>query len=394
MYDIAIIGGGIVGLATGLALRERHPRARLLLVEKEPGWAAHQSGRNSGVIHSGIYYRPGSLKARLSRSGNRSLVAFCREHELPHEICGKVIVAAEQNELGRLDEFYRRGLANGLQIEKIGPERLRDMEPHAEGLAAIRVPDTGIADYRRVSETMARLLKERGCDLRLNTRINRLLADRSPMVLESDQDAFEARLLINCAGLYSDRVARLGGVEARMKIIPFRGEYYRLKPEKRHLVKNLVYPVPDPEFPFLGVHFTRMIDGEVHAGPNAMLAFKREGYAKGDFDPRDLGEVLTYPAFWKLAARHWREGAREMIRSFSKAAFVRGLQRLVPEITTDDIVPSTAGIRAQALMDDGQLSDDFVIVPGPGSLHVCNAPSPAATASLEIGRAVAERADL
>lgn len=383
-----------MGLATGLALMERHPRARLLLVEKEPGWAAHQTGRNSGVIHSGIYYRPGSLKARLSRAGNRSMVAFCREHELPHEICGKVIVAAEQKELGRLNELYRHGLANGLQVETIGPERLRDMEPHAAGLAAIHVPDTGIADYRRVSETIARLLKERGCDLRLNTRINRLLADRSPMVMESDQDAFEARLLINCAGLYSDRVARLGGVDARMKIIPFRGEYFRLKPEKRHLVKNLVYPVPDPEFPFLGVHFTRMIDGEIHAGPNAVLAFKREGYAKGDFDPRDLGEVLTYPAFWKLAARHWREGAREMIRSFSKAAFVRGLQRLIPEITTDDIVSSPAGIRAQALMDDGRLSDDFVIVPRPGSLHVCNAPSPAATASLEIGRAVAERADL
>lgn len=394
MYDIAIIGGGIVGLATGLALRERHPRARLLVVEKESGWAAHQTGRNSGVVHSGIYYRPGSLKARLGVAGNRSMAAFCRQHDLPHEICGKVIVATEPEELARLEALYQRGLANGLRVKKIGPEELRELEPHLAAVAALHLPDTGIASYRRVAETMARLLEEGGCDLRLNTKIKRLATDSERVELESESEAFEARLLVNCAGLHSDRVARLAGVDAGMRIVPFRGEYYQLQPEKRSLIKNLVYPVPDPEFPFLGVHFTRMINGEVHAGPNAVLAFKREGYGKGDIDARDLGEVIAYPAFWKLAARHWRQGIREAIRSLSKAAFVRELQRLVPEITADDIIPSPAGVRAQALMDDGRLTDDFVIISGPRALHVCNAPSPAATASLEIGRVIAEQAPL
>ena len=394
MYDIAIIGGGIVGLATGLGLRERYPRARLLVLEKESSWAAHQTGRNSGVIHSGIYYRPGSLKARLGVAGNRSITAFCRAHDLPYEVCGKVIVATGPEELDRLEALHQRGLANGLRVRKIEPEELRELEPHVAGVAALHLPDTGIASFRRVAETLARSLEEGGCDLRLNTKIERLAANSEGVVLQSEQETFEARLLVNCAGLYSDRVARLGGVEAGMRIVPFRGEYYQLRPAKRFLIKNLVYPVPDPEFPFLGVHFTRMIDGEVHAGPNAVLAYKREGYGKGDFSARDLGEVITYPAFWKLVSRHWRMGMKEMFRSFSKAAFVRGLQRLVPEITADDVIPAPSGVRAQALMDDGQLTDDFVIVPGPRSLHVCNAPSPAATASLEIGRTIAERVSL
>jgi L-2-hydroxyglutarate oxidase len=276
-------------------------------------------------------------------------------------------------------------------VNKLGPEALREIEPYAAGLAALQVPSTGIVNYRQVAETMARVIEGRGGDLRLNSRVERLITNSQGVVLETNQGAVEARRLINCAGLHSDRVARLGQVQTGMKIVPFRGEYYELKPEKRYLVKNLIYPVPNPNFPFLGVHFTRMIGGEVHAGPNAVLSFKREGYKKSDIDLHDLGEVLAYPAFWKLAAKNWREGAKEMIRSFSRAAFVRSLQRLIPEVQADDITPSPAGVRAQALMADGRLMDDFVMIEGPHSLHVCNAPSPAATASLEIGRAIVER---
>jgi L-2-hydroxyglutarate oxidase len=391
MHDFAIIGGGIVGLATGLALTERYPQARLVVLEKEAGWAGHQTGRNSGVIHSGIYYKPGSLKAKLGRAGNRSMVEFCREHRTDYDVCGKVIIATEPEELPLLENLYQRGLANGLEVNKLGPEALREIEPYAAGLAALQVPSTGIVNYRQVAETMARLIEGRGGDLRLNSRVERLITNSQGVVLETNQGAVEARRLINCAGLHSDRVARLGQVQTGMKIVPFRGEYYELKPEKRYLVKNLIYPVPNPNFPFLGVHFTRMIGGEVHAGPNAVLSFKREGYKKSDIDLHDLGEVLAYPAFWKLAAKNWREGAKEMIRSFSRAAFVRSLQRLIPEVQADDITPSPAGVRAQALMADGRLMDDFVMIEGPHSLHVCNAPSPAATASLEIGRAIVER---
>jgi L-2-hydroxyglutarate oxidase len=303
-------------------------------------------------------------------------------------VCGKVVVATEPHELPLLDNLYQRGLTNGLDVQKIGPQELKEIEPHVKGLAGICVPSTGVVNYQRVSETFTNLIKAQGGELRLNTRVEKLIPSAHGIAIESTQGTFQTRFLINCAGLHSDRVARLGQVKTGMKIVPFRGEYYELKPEKRYLVKNLIYPVPNPNFPFLGVHFTRMIGGEIHAGPNAVLSLKREGYKKTDFDWRDFVEVMTYPAFWKLAANYWRDGFDEIVRSLSKAAFVRSLQRLIPEIQADDIVPAPAGVRAQALMDDGRLMDDFLIIPGHHSVHVCNAPSPAATASIQIGRAV------
>jgi L-2-hydroxyglutarate oxidase len=391
MYDFAVIGGGIVGLSTGMALSRRCPGACILVLEKEGSWAAHQTGHNSGVLHSGIYYKPGSLKATFAREGHRSLVEFCREHGIKHEVCGKVIVATEPQELPLLENLYERGLDNGLAVSKIGAEALKEIEPHVRGLAAIRVPSTGIVDYKQVTQTYARLLRQQGGDLRLGTRVLRIVQKPGGIALETSNATFQTRFVINCAGLHSDRVAKLGQVRTDAKIVPFRGEYYELKPEKRYLVKHLIYPVPNPNFPFLGVHFTRMIDGTIHAGPNAVLSGKREGYHKTDFNLRDFAEVMAYPAFWKLAGKNLGEGAREIIRSWSKAAFVRSLQRLIPEVGADDVVPTHAGVRAQALMNDGRLMDDFLIVPGRNSIHVCNAPSPAATASLEIGKAVAAR---
>ncbi len=391
MVDFVIIGGGIIGLSTAMALGRRFPKASLLVLEKENAWATHQTGHNSGVIHSGIYYKPGSFKARFARTGSQSLVAFCREQGIPCEICGKVIVATAPQELPRLDALHERGLANGLEVARIGPEELKEIEPHVHGLAAIQVSSTGIVNYRQVAEVYARIVREQGGDLRLGTWVLRLRSDGSNTVLETSRGEFTARFVVNCAGLHSDRIARLSGVQTNARIVPFRGEYYELTPEKRFLVKHLIYPVPNPDFPFLGVHFTRMIDGTVHAGPNAVLGGKREGYRKIDFDPRDLAEVMAYPAFWKLARKNLGEGAKEVIRSWSKAAFLRSLQRLIPEVRAGDIVPTHAGVRAQALMNDGTLMDDFLLVPGPNSLHVCNAPSPGATASLEIGRYVAER---
>ena len=360
-------------------------------MEKEKGWAAHQTGNNSGVIHSGIYYKPGSLKATLCREGNRDMVEFCAKHGIEHEVCGKVIVATEPGELPLLKNLYDRGLANGLDVEEIGQEELKEIEPHVRGLAALRVPSTGIVNYRKVAETFARLVQERGGSLHLDTKVEKISKNGSGSVLETTKGHFHARLIINCAGLHSDRVAELAGLEPGMKIVPFRGEYFELKPEKRYLVKHLIYPVPNPSFPFLGVHFTRMIDGSIHAGPNAVLSFKREGYRKSDFDARDLFEIVTYPAFWKLAGRHFREGAKEVVRSMSKTSFVRSLQRLIPEVQVDDVIPAHAGVRAQALMRDGKLMDDFLIVRGPQSIHVCNAPSPAATASIQIGKAIVEQ---
>jgi L-2-hydroxyglutarate oxidase len=358
------------------------------VLEKEKNWAFHQTGHNSGVIHSGIYYKPGSLKARLGREGNRSMVEFCQEHGIEHEVCGKVIVATASGELPLLENLYQCGLTNGLRVRKIGPEELREIEPHVNGLAGIHVPSTGIVNFKQVAETFAYLIRAQGGTFQLNTRAEKIIENGQNVVVESTQGTFRTRFLINCAGLHSDRIARLGQAKTNMKIVPFRGEYYDLKPEKRYLVKNLIYPVPNPNFPFLGVHFTRMIDGGVHAGPNAVLSFKREGYKKSDFDLRDFIEVMSYLAFWKLARQNWREGTKEIIRSVSKTAFVHSMQQLIPEIQADDITPGHAGVRAQALMDDGRLMDDFVIIPGHRSIHVCNAPSPAATASIEIGKAV------
>ena len=390
-YDVAIIGGGIVGLATGMKLTERHPELKLLVVEKEEGWARHQTGRNSGVIHSGIYYAPGSLKARFATAGSRSIVDFCELHDLPYEVCGKLIVATEEDELPRLEALEERGRANGLDVQRLGADEALEIEPHVRCLAALRVATTGITDYGAVARVMADLIGARGHDLRLGTAVRGLRRSAQGHVIETATGEFEARFLINCAGLHSDRIAALDGADPGARIIPFRGEYYELKPQVRHLVKHLIYPVPNPDFPFLGVHFTRMIDGSIHAGPNAVLSLKREGYRKQDIDLRDSAEVLTYLGFWRLAGRNLREGMAEMIRSFSKAAFVRSLQRMIPEITAEDIVPAEAGVRAQALTPQGKLVDDFLIVERPGALHICNAPSPAATSALEIAGAITAR---
>jgi (S)-2-hydroxyglutarate dehydrogenase len=389
MYNFVIIGGGIVGLSTALSLCTDHPDSHVAVLEKENSWAHHQTGNNSGVIHSGIYYKPKSLKAKLCRNGRDALVQFCQEHEIKYEICGKLIVAIDSKELSLLENLYNRGLENGINITKLTSHQVNEIEPHVRCLAGIRVSLTGIVDYKQVCKKYIDLIRFRGGELYLNTKVERIIETNNAQVIETSNGAFEAQVVINCAGLHSDRIAKLGNVKPEAKIIPFRGEYYELKPEKRYLVKNLIYPVPNPNFPFLGVHFTRMIDGHVHAGPNAVLSFKREGYHKSDFDLRDFAEVVTYPGLWKLAIKHADEGLREMIRSWSKTAFVQSLQRLIPEVQADDLIPAHAGIRAQALMNDGSLVDDFLIIRDRRSVHVCNAPSPAATASLEIGKSIA-----
>ena len=389
MYDFAIVGGGIVGLSTSMALGERYPKAKILVLEKENQVAFHQTGNNSGVIHSGVYYKPGSFKAKFSREGCRSMVKFCQEHGIDHEVCGKVIVATSPEELPRLENLYKRGLENGLEVRRITSEEVKEKEPHVASVAGIWVSSTGIVNYKQVCQKYAEIIQKQGSEIKFNTRVEKIVSSGKNQVLETNNGSFETRFVINCAGLYSDRVAKLGNVDPQAKIVPFRGEYYELTPEKRHLVKGLIYPVPNPDFPFLGVHFTRMIDGTVHAGPNAVLSLKREGYKKTDFNLRDFAEVMSYPGFWKLAAKHADEGIKEIIRSFSKAAFVKSLQQLIPEVRSEDVVPTHAGVRAQALMNDGKLVDDFLIVKGQNSVHVCNAPSPAATSSIEIGKAVA-----
>ncbi|MDQ0221152.1 L-2-hydroxyglutarate oxidase [Peribacillus cavernae] len=391
MYDFSIIGGGIIGLSTGMALTKKFPGAKIAIIEKEKDLAHHQTGHNSGVIHSGIYYKPGSFKARFAREGSTAMVQFCEEHGIKYDVCGKVIVATEPKELPLLDNLYERGLQNELDVMKIGIEELKEIEPHVKGVGAIRVPNTGIADYKGVSRTFARIIEEGGGDIRLDTKVENIAEENDGVTIETNRGTIKARFLINCAGLQSDRVARMSGLHTNMKIVPFRGEYYELTPEKRYLVKHLIYPVPNPDFPFLGVHFTRMTNGDVHAGPNAVLAFKREGYTKTDINVKDLLEVLTYPAFWKMAMPNMKEGMKEYVRSFSKQAFLHSLQHLIPELTEKDIVPTHAGVRAQALMDDGSMVDDFAIFPGKSSLHICNAPSPAATASIQIGNAVVEQ---
>ncbi|MDN4522997.1 L-2-hydroxyglutarate oxidase [Fictibacillus fluitans] len=389
MYDFCVIGGGIVGLSTAMTLLNQHPKSKVLIVEKEKEWASHQTGHNSGVIHSGIYYKPGSYKARFAREGSKAMVEFCQKHDIQHEICGKVIVATSPEELPLLENLYDRGLQNGINVQKINDSsQLKVFEPHVEGLAAIRVLEAGIVNYKQVAETFAKIIANHGGDLRLQTKVMNINHGANGIEIETSKGTFHTRFLINCAGLQSDRMARLEQVKTGIKIVPFRGEYYELKPEKRSLVKNLIYPVPNPNFPFLGVHFTRMIDGSVEAGPNAVLSLKREGYTKSDIDLKDLAEVLTYPGFWKIASKYWKNGLEEMIRSFSKKAFVKGLQKLVPEITEKDIEPAPAGVRAQALKADGTLVDDFHIIYGQNTVHVCNAPSPAATASLQIGKAI------
>jgi L-2-hydroxyglutarate oxidase len=391
MHDYVIIGGGIVGLATAMAVGNKHPNARILVLEKEQDLAQHQTGRNSGVIHSGIYYKPGSLKARFAREGNRSMVEFCRKHGIKHEVYGKVIVATKASELPLLDSLFQRGLNHRLAVQRLSPEQVQEIEPHVRCIAGIKVPSTGIVNYREVSAKYAELIKSNGGTVQTGTRVDRLREVNGIQVIETSQGEFEAGFIINCAGLFSDRVTRLSGLDPGAKIVPFRGEYYQLVPEKWYLVKTLVYPVPNPDFPFLGVHFTRMIDGSVHAGPTAVLAFKREGYRRTDINCADLFEILTFSGFWKLARKYYEDGMMEMVRSVSKRAFVKSLQQLIPEVTEDDLIPTHSGVRAQALMPDGKLVDDFLIVNRKNSIHVCNAPSPAATASLEIGRFIANQ---
>jgi L-2-hydroxyglutarate oxidase len=390
-FDCVVIGGGIVGLSVAWAILERKPGISIAVIEKEDGWARHQTDRNSGVIHSGIYYKPGSLKAKLCRDGNRRLVKFCQQYSIPHELCGKMIVATTPYEIPLLESLYARGLANGLTAKKLTAFEVKQIEPHVNCLAGIHVPSTGIVNFADICRKLAELIQIRGGELRLGTKALGFDAQERGGVMETSKGALAARLMINCAGLHSDRVAKSAGAKPGARIVPFRGEYYELKYERRQLVRNLIYPVPDPQFPFLGVHFTRMIDGSVHAGPNAVLSLKREGYYRTSFDLRDFLDTMTYGGFWRMAAKHARSGLEEMYRSFSKKAFVRSLQKLIPEIREEDLVPGEAGVRAQALRPDGGLVDDFLIVNGLHAVHVCNAPSPAATASLEIGRVIADQ---
>jgi (S)-2-hydroxyglutarate dehydrogenase len=390
-FDCIVIGGGIVGLSVAWTILEKKPDTRIAVLEKEDGWARHQTGRNSGVIHSGIYYKPGSLKAKLCREGNRRMVEFCNHHGIRQEACGKVIVATRPSEIPLLDRLLERGVANELEVSKLTAAQVLELEPHVQCLAGIHVPSTGIVDYAAVCRKLAELVAAGGGELRLGTKVVGFRPDGAKVVLLTSGGPLSARWIINCAGLHSDRVAKLAQADPGARIVPFRGEYYELKPERRHLVRNLIYPVPDPQLPFLGVHFTRLINGSIHAGPNAVLSLKREGYRRTSFDTRDFMDTMTYPGFWRLAAKYAKSGLEEMYRSMSKKAFVRSLQQLIPEVTEEDLIPSESGVRAQALRPDGSLVDDFLIVKGPFAVHVCNAPSPAATASLEIGRVIAEQ---
>jgi L-2-hydroxyglutarate oxidase len=389
-FDIAIIGGGIVGLATANALLDSRPALKLVLVEAEDRVAAHQTGHNSGVIHSGLYYKPGSMKARYCVEGREAMYRFCADNGIAHERCGKIVVATREDELPRLAELHRRGEANGLQgIRWLSPEEIQEFEPHTTGIRGLHVPETGIVDYKAVASRLARLAQDRGCTLNMASRaVSCRQADRG-LVLETQADTIKCKALVNCGGLQSDRVARMCGVDPGVRIVPFRGEYYELVPSKVFLVNNLIYPVPDPKFPFLGVHFTRMIHGGVEAGPNAVLAFKREGYKKTDIRIRDLADTLGYSGFWKMTARCWQTGMGEVWRSMSKHAFVTALQRLLPELRTEDVKPGGSGVRAQAMDPAGNLLDDFHVVRAPRMIHVLNAPSPAATSSLSIAKAIA-----
>jgi L-2-hydroxyglutarate oxidase LhgO len=388
-YNVIIIGGGVVGLGVALEITRRFPRQKLLLVEKEDRVARHQSGHNSGVIHSGVYYKPGSLKARLCVAGAAAMVEFCREHGIPHNVCGKVIVATGEDELPRLEELRKRGEANGLTgLRLIGSQELREIEPYARGLQALVVPSTGVTDYALVCEKYAQLIMANGGSVQTSTTVTGIKRSEQGIVIETSRGALATSSVINCAGLYSDRVARMAGDDPGIMIVPFRGEYYDLTPERASLVRALIYPVPDPRFPFLGVHFTRRITGRVDAGPNAVLALAREGYRHSDISVRDLASSILFPGFWRMAGKHWRNALGEWRRSLSKRAFVRALQRLLPEIREIDLIPGGSGVRAQALKPDGALVDDFQFVPSGKVLHVLNVPSPAATASLMIGKTI------
>ncbi|MGC2638827.1 MAG: L-2-hydroxyglutarate oxidase [Acidobacteriaceae bacterium] len=390
--DIAIIGAGIVGLAVGLQLARRFPQLKLTILEKEPEVASHQTGRNSGVIHSGLYYKPSSLKARLCVEGAAAMVRFCQEHAIPHEICGKVIVATSEAEIPALEELLRRGRANGVpSLRELTAPQIREIEPHAAGLRGIHVPGTGITDFRMVAGKYAELIMQTGGAVRTRSGVQQVVCLPEEVTLETTSGSVHARFVINCAGLQSDRIASMSGANLRLRIVPFRGEYYEIVPAKHHLVRGLIYPVPDPRFPFLGVHFTKRIHGGVEAGPNAVLAFRREGYRRTSFNFTDTASLGLFPGFWRMAAKYWKMGFEEMYRSWSKHAFTVALQKLLPELTVGDIRPGGSGVRAQALDIDGKLLDDFYFAQQQRILHVCNVPSPAATASLVIGREIVNR---
>ena len=388
----AVIGGGIVGLATAYQLNREHPDAAVTVIEKEPTWGAHQTGHNSGVIHAGVYYAPGSLKATLCTAGRQAMLDFCAEHDIPVDVCGKLIVATDEAEVPRLQALYERSQANGLAVRLLTPAQAREYEPEVACVAAMHVASTGIVDFRAVCGRLAELLEKSGVALRAGERVTAVRAtDSGPVTIGTTGGEVEADALINCAGLYADRVARLAGVVPPVRIIPFRGEYYELRPERRSLVRGLIYPVPDPQFPFLGVHLTRMIDGSVHAGPNAVLALAREGYRWRTVRPGELAESARYGGLWRLARQHWRYGLGEVRRSLSKRRFAESVARLVPAVAPDDLVRAGAGVRAQAIRPDGQLVDDFLIVRHGRQVHVLNAPSPAATSSLQIAKHIVAR---
>ncbi len=392
VYDFAIIGGGIVGAATALSI-QKLSKYSVVIIEAEKSVAYHQTGNNSGVIHSGLYYKPGSLKAKNCVDGRNMMYHFCEENNIPFERCGKVVLATSNDELPALDELERRGIANGLtSLKRLAKEEIKEYEPFAEGIAGIFVAETGIVDYTKVTEAYAKIISENGGELNLKSKFLSLKKDRNILVLQTISGEIRSKFLINCGGLQSDRIAKICGVDPKLQIIPFRGEYYKLKKEKEYLVNNLIYPVPDPRFPFLGVHFTKMIGGGIEAGPNAVLAFKREGYTNKDFSFRDVAGMITYQGFWKMARQHYKMGFTEFRRSFSKRLFVESLQKLVPEIEYEDVYAEGAGVRAQALESNGKLVDDFRIIEAEKMIHVLNAPSPAATASLSIGNIIANKA--
>jgi L-2-hydroxyglutarate oxidase len=392
-YDIAIIGGGIVGLATAYRLISLKPELQIIVLEKESIVAAHQTGHNSGVIHSGLYYKPGSLKAINCITGYKMLLEFCDENAIPYDLCGKIVVATSESEISQLDMLYERGIENGLTgILKLNEKEIKEREPNCTGIKGLYIPQTGIINYKKVSETLLKKFTKAGGEIALNFAVTGIDLQDNSSRISSENKTVISRLVINCAGLYSDKVAQLNEPNLDTRIVPFRGEYYMLKPEKQHLVKNLIYPVPDPNFPFLGVHFTRMIEGGVEAGPNAVFAFKREGYKKTDFDLGDFWNSLSWPGFRKVALKYWKTGIGEYYRSYSKSAFTKALQKLVPDIQKDDLIPAGSGVRAQACDRTGGLLDDFKIVEGAGIINILNAPSPAATSSLSIGQTVAELA--
>ena len=389
LYDIIIVGGGIVGLATAYHVKKKKPSLKVLLIEKEPNIATHQTGNNSGVIHSGLYYKPGSLKATNCVNGYRMLIDFCRQEGVAYELCGKIVVATSSEELPLLNNLYERGKQNGLvKNTMMGREELQEIEPHVNGLQAIRVPYAGIISYREVSAKLAEAFRKIEGQIHLSEQVREIRKENQGCTVVTYRDTYKTKLVLNCAGLYSDKIAKMTGQEVNFKIVPFRGEYFKLREDRKHLVKHLVYPVPDPNFPFLGVHFTRMISGEVEAGPNAVLAFGREGYSKSEINVAEFAETLAWPGFQKVAVKYWRTGFGEMYRSFSKAAFTKALQKLLPEITESDLIPGGAGVRAQACGRDGGLIDDFLILENKMAVNVCNAPSPAATSSLSIGETV------